>query len=214
MIFRYAFQPNAIIGGSLGFALKTAISQGVKRGLFSNEAGMGSTPHAHALWPTWKSRTIRVSSRWSVLFVDTFVVLTMTALVVISCLYAGDGVLASGSGGRRDEGEHGADGLLDDRGGRRRRFDLRRGLPVLLRVLDGPRMELSSARSTWNTSSAKRPSRSIRCIALIFIFLGACLSNDLVWELADMFNQLMVIPNVIALIALAPLVVRAAKKTK
>ena len=51
-------------------------------------------------------------------------------------------------------------------------------------------------------------------IALIFIFLGACLSNDLVWELADMFNQLMVIPNVIALIALAPLVVRAAKKTK
>ena len=49
MIVSYAFMPNAIIGGSLGYALKTAISQGVKRGLFSNEAGMGSTPHAHAL---------------------------------------------------------------------------------------------------------------------------------------------------------------------
>ena len=48
MIFRYAFQPQAVIGGGFGMALKTAISQGAKRGLFSNEAGMGSTPHAHA----------------------------------------------------------------------------------------------------------------------------------------------------------------------
>ena len=48
MIFQYAFQPQAIIGGGFGYALKEAISQGAKRGLFSNEAGMGSTPHAHA----------------------------------------------------------------------------------------------------------------------------------------------------------------------
>ena len=48
-------------------------------------------------------------------------------------------------------------------------------------------------------------------LALCFIFLGSCLSNDLVWELTDMFNQLMVIPNVIALIALSSLVVVASK---
>ena len=48
MIFKYAFQPQAIIGGGIGYALKTAISQGAKRGLFSNEADMGSTPHAPA----------------------------------------------------------------------------------------------------------------------------------------------------------------------
>ena len=48
-------------------------------------------------------------------------------------------------------------------------------------------------------------------LALVFIFLGSLLSNDLVWELADMFNQLMVIPNVIALFALSALVVKAAK---
>ena len=48
MIFGYAFHPQAIIGGGFGMALKTAVSQGAKRGLFSNEAGMGSTPHAHA----------------------------------------------------------------------------------------------------------------------------------------------------------------------
>ncbi|MBQ5815949.1 MAG: sodium:alanine symporter family protein, partial [Oscillospiraceae bacterium] len=48
MIFKYAFMPNAIIGGSIGAAIYAAISQGAKRGLFSNEAGMGFTPHAHA----------------------------------------------------------------------------------------------------------------------------------------------------------------------
>ena len=48
MIFKYAFNANALIGGGIGYALKAAISQGAKRGLFSNEAGMGSTPHAHA----------------------------------------------------------------------------------------------------------------------------------------------------------------------
>ena len=50
-------------------------------------------------------------------------------------------------------------------------------------------------------------------LALVFIFLGSCLSNDLVWELADMFNQLMVIPNAIALVALSSLVAAAAKNT-
>ena len=47
-------------------------------------------------------------------------------------------------------------------------------------------------------------------IAIVFIFLGSCLSNDLVWELADMFNQLMVIPNAIALVLLSGIVVKAA----
>ena len=51
-------------------------------------------------------------------------------------------------------------------------------------------------------------------IALVFIFLGSCLSNDLVWELTDMFNQLMVLPNAIALIALSSLVIAASKSSK
>ena len=95
MIFKYAFRPDALLGGSIGYALKTAISQGVKRGLFSNEAGMGSTPHAHALAEVESPHKQGVSAMIGV-FIDTFVVLTMTALVVISVLYAGDGVLASG----------------------------------------------------------------------------------------------------------------------
>ena len=61
MIFKYAFFPNAILGGGLGYALKTAISQGVKRGLFSNEAGMAPPPMPTP-WPRSKPRMSRV---WS-----------------------------------------------------------------------------------------------------------------------------------------------------
>ncbi|MBR5001731.1 MAG: sodium:alanine symporter family protein, partial [Firmicutes bacterium] len=96
MIFKYAFHPEAIIGGGFGYAIKTAISQGAKRGLFSNEAGMGSTPHAHAMANVKRPHDQGVVAMVSV-FIDTFVVLTMTALVVISTLYTADGVLASGA---------------------------------------------------------------------------------------------------------------------
>src|SRR5574344_1069419 len=93
MIFKYAFQPQAIIGGSFGYAIKTAVSQGAKRGLFSNEAGMGSTPHAHAQANVKDPHEQGVVAMIGV-FMDTFVVLTMTALVVISTLYTGDGILS------------------------------------------------------------------------------------------------------------------------
>ena len=94
MIFKYAFDPNAILGVGVGVALKTAISQGAKRGLFSNEAGMGSTPHAHAQADVDTAHKQGVSAMIGVFF-DTFVVLTMTALIVITTLYAGDGMLSS-----------------------------------------------------------------------------------------------------------------------
>ena len=89
MIFKYAFAPNAILGGAIGMAIKAAISQGVKRGLFSNEAGMGSTPHAHAQAKVQTPHEQGVVAMIGV-FIDTFVVLTITALVVISTLYASD----------------------------------------------------------------------------------------------------------------------------
>jgi AGCS family alanine or glycine:cation symporter len=87
MIFKFAFTPQAIIGGTFGAAIKAAISQGVKRGLFSNEAGMGSTPHAHAMANVKDPHDQGVVAMVGV-FIDTFVVLTMTALVVISTFYA------------------------------------------------------------------------------------------------------------------------------
>lgn len=208
MIFKYAFMPNAIIGGSLGYALKTAISQGVKRGLFSNEAGMGSTPHAHAMANVKKPHDQGVVAMIG-LFFDTFVVLTMTALVVISTLYAGDGVLTSGA----------ADGIA-----KTNMAQLAFGMifgdkfgPLFVAICLF--FFAFSTVLSWNLFGkinveylfGKKAVTVYSVLALGFIFLGSCLSNDLVWELTDMFNQLMVIPNVIALIALSSLVAAAAK---
>ena len=209
MIFKYAFQPNAIIGGGIGYALKTAISQGVKRGLFSNEAGMGSTPHAHALANVEKPHDQGVVAMIGV-FIDTFVVLTMTALIVISTLYAGDGILASGAAEGVDKTNMAQIAFSSV-------FGSGAGNSFVAICL------LFFAFSTilgWNMFGkinveylfGKRATAVYSVIAVAFIFLGSCLSNDLVWELTDMFNQLMVIPNVIALVALSGLVVKCAKK--
>ena len=211
MIFKYAFVPNAIIGGSLGYALKAAISQGVKRGLFSNEAGMGSTPHAHAMAKVSCPHEQGVVAMIGV-FIDTFVVLTMTALVVISTLYAGNGPLASGA----------ADGI-----------DKANMAQLAFSSVFGDKVGntfvaiclLFFAFSTilgWNFFGklnveylfGEKGVKVYSVIAVGFIFLGSCLSNDLVWELADMFNQLMVIPNAIALVLLSSLVAREATRKK
>ena len=208
MIFKYAFTPNAIIGGSIGAAIKTAISQGAKRGLFSNEAGMGSTPHAHALAKVEKPHDQGVIAMAGV-FIDTFIVLTMTALVVISTLYAGGGILASGSA----EGVSKANMAQLAFG---EAFGTSAGSMFIAICL------LFFAFSTiisWNLFGkinvvylfGKKSEKIYAVIAVIFTFLGSCLSNDLVWELTDMFNQLMVLPNALALLALSGVVGKACK---
>ena len=208
MIFKYAFVPNAIIGGGLGYALKTAISQGVKRGLFSNEAGMGSTPHAHAMANVKKPHDQGVVAMIG-LFFDTFVVLTMTALIVISTLYAGNGPLASGAAegiSKTNMAQLAFSAVLGDKFG-----------PLFVAVCLF--FFAFSTVLSWNFFGkvnveylfGKKAVPVYSVLALCFIFLGSCLSNDLVWELTDMFNQLMVIPNVIALLALGGLVAASAK---
>lgn len=208
MIFRYAFRPDALIGGSLGYALKTAISQGVKRGLFSNEAGMGSTPHAHALADVKKPHDQGVSAMVGV-FIDTFVVLTMTALVVISVLYAGDGILASGVApdgvSKANMAQLAFSGIFGETAGNS-------FVAVCLLFF------AFSTIISWNYFGkinavalfGKKFVPVYMIVAVVFTFLGSILSNDLVWELTDMFNQLMVIPNVPALIALSGIVAAAA----
>ena len=209
LIFKYAFNPTAVVGGSLGYAIKQAISQGVKRGLFSNEAGMGSTPHAHAMANVEKPHDQGVVAMIG-LFIDTFVVLTMTALVVISTLYAGDGILAGGT----------ADGV-NKANMAQLAFGscFGKGFGSLFVAVCLMFFAFSTVLS-WNFFGkvnfeylfGKKAVPVYSVIAVAFIFLGSCLSNDLVWELTDLFNQLMVLPNVIALIALSSIVVKNAKK--
>jgi AGCS family alanine or glycine:cation symporter len=209
MIFKYAFIPNSIIGGGIGYALKTAISQGVKRGLFSNEAGMGSTPHAHAMAKVKNPHEQGVVAMVGV-FIDTFIVLTMTALVVISTLYAGGGILSTGSAegvGKTNMAQLAFSSVFGEGFG---------SIFVAICLL----FFAFSTIISWNFFGrinvtylfGKKASLVYSLLAIVFIFFGSCLSNDLVWELADMFNQLMVVPNVIALIALGGLVVASVRE--
>ena len=213
MIFRYAFQPQAIIGGAFGAAIKAAISQGAKRGLFSNEAGMGSTPHAHAQANVKDPHDQGVVAMIGV-FIDTFIVLTLNALVIISTLYTSDGVLHAGvipeSISKANLAQT-AFGTV---------FGSSFGNIFVATCL------LFFAFSTilsWNLFAKinvqwlfgkenKVAYVVFILIALAFIFLGTVASNDLVWELTDMFNNLMVIPNTIALFALSGLVLKSKEK--
>ena len=216
MIFRYAFEPQAILGGGFGYALKTALSQGAKRGLFSNEAGMGSTPHAHAQAHVKSPHEQGVVAMIGV-FMDTFVVLTLNALVIISTLYTPDGPLANGYTG-------GVTGILGKSNLAQAAFGTVFGsrfgaifVAVCLfffafsTVLSWNLFGKINAIYLFGRKNAKVSTAVYTLIALVFIFLGTLMSNDLVWELTDLFNNLMVLPNALALFALTGTVVAIAR---
>lgn len=219
MIFKYAFEPQAIIGGGFGYAIKTAISQGAKRGLFSNEAGMGSTPHAHAQAHVEKPHDQGVVAMIGV-FIDTFVVLTLNALVIISTLYTKGGILEKGYVGDITE-TIGKANLAQTAFGSV--FGEKFGaifVAICLfffafsTILSWNLFGKINADYLFGKKNPKACKVVYTLIALVFIFLGTLASNDLVWELTDMFNNLMVLPNVIALFALTGIVVKAAKSAK
>ena len=209
LILKYAFKPQAIIGGGFGIAIKTAVSQGAKRGLFSNEAGMGSTPHAHALALVKNPHEQGCVAMVGV-FIDTFIVLTLNALVIISTLYAGNGPLANGYVGE-------AANTLKNTNLAQVAFGVvygdKAGAVFVAICL------FFFAFSTilgWNLFAkinvtylfGKKAQRPFMLVALVFIFLGTIGESDLVWACSDMFNQLMVIPNAIALFALTGVVTK------
>ena len=218
LIFKYAFQPQSIIGGGLGYALKEAISQGAKRGLFSNEAGMGSAPHAHALANVKTPHEQGVVAMIGV-FIDTFVVLTLNALVVISTLYTGNGPLSKC-------GAAAASTVINKTNLTQTAFGVVIGdnLGAMFVAICLLFFAFSTVIS-WNMYGkinvsylfGRKALPLYSLIALVFIFLGTVMSNDLVWELTDMFNNLMVIPNTLALFALTGMVtssVKSIRKTK
>jgi len=183
-------------------AIKTAISQGAKRGLFSNEAGMGSTPHAHAQ-ANVKCAHEQGAVAMAGVFIDTFVVLTLNALVIICTLYTEGGVLANGYVGDvvntigKTNLAQTAFGVV---------FGEKLGAMFVAVAL------FFFAFSTilgWNMFGkvnisylfGKKGVLPYTVISLVFIFLGTMMSSDLVWELTDFANYLMVLPNVVGLVA-------------
>lgn len=194
-----AFNPQAILGGAAGVTVREAIRYGVARGLFSNEAGMGSTPHAHARAAVKNPHEQGLAAMVSV-FVDTFIILNLTVFSIMT-----SGVLSSGKDGTALTQA----AFVSQFGGAGDIF-----VAVCLFFF------AFSTIIGWHFFGSinvkylfgKRGVKIYSLIVLIFIVVGSVMKVELVWSLADFFNGLMVIPNALALWALSGVVGKIYRK--
>lgn len=190
MIVVAAFNPQAVMGGAAGVGIQQAVRFGIARGLFSNEAGMGSTPNSHAVADVNHPAEQGLSAMMAV-FIDTMLVCTATALVILTTGannldLAGAGItqqafnIAFGPGGEKF-------------------------LAVCLTffafttVVGWYYFGENNIRFLFKDNNAIK---AYQLIVLAFIVIGSSQRVDFVWNLADMFNGIMVIPNLIALVFL------------
>ena len=200
-IFIGAFCPRALAGSAAGMTVRMAMRYGVARGLFSNEAGMGSTPHAHAIAdvkdPEEQGEVAMIG-----VFVDTFVVLTMTALVILS-----SGVLDEMIDAGITETPVAQAAFATGFKGFGPKF-----VAVCLlffafsTIIGWYFFARQNVKYLWGAKAVL----PFSIIVVAFVFLGSLLKVELVWNLSDLFNGLMVIPNLIALLALSGVVAKAA----
>lgn len=190
-IFVGAFTTQAAVGGALGVTVKEAVRFGIARGLFSNEAGMGSTPHAHAVakvaHPTLQGMAAMVG-----VIVDSLVICTVTALVNLvtgANLTGLTGIEMTQEAFRLGLGEIGLGFIA-----------VSLFFFAFTTIIGWYFFGEANIKFLFGIKAVP----IYRWIVLGFIVLGSFLKVDLVWDLADMFNGLMVIPNLIGLLILAP----------
>ena len=201
MIFVGAFNPTAVMGGAFGITIKQAVRFGVARGLFSNEAGMGSTPHAHAVakvdHPCEQGAVAIIT-----VFIDTFVVLTCTALVIIMNVDLTDKALMDS-----------IPGIALTQAAFKMSFGNFGGIFIavclfffaLSTIIGWYYFGVANVKYLFGNKAMN----IYKVIVICFILLGSLAKVDLVWNLSDLFNGLMALPNLIALLVLYKLVVKA-----
>lgn len=201
MIFKSAFDPSAVLGAGAGITVREAIRFGVARGLFSNEAGMGSTPHAHARAKAETPHQQGLCAMISV-FIDTFIILNLTVFSVLTT-----GAMSTGKDGTALTQAAFMNGFGS--------FGIIFVAVCLLffafsTILGWHFFGLINAKYLFGGKAGKIYS----LIVIVCIIIGSTLKLELVWSMADFFNGLMVIPNVLALVALSGVVLSAANKQK
>ena len=185
-----AFAPSSIVGGAAGATVKLALTKGVARGLFSNEAGMGSTPHAHAVakvkHPVEQGYVAMIG-----VFIDTFVILNLTALVIIT-------THAIPTGKTGAELSQYAFSTLYGKGG-----DVFIAICMFFfafsTILGWYFFGQANIKYLFGAKAVKVYS----VIVAVCVFLGSLAEVELVWTMQDCFNSLMVLPNILALFALS-----------
>ena len=204
-IFRFALGPNAVAGGAAGTAVQLAfntIKNGCKRGIFSNEAGLGSSVIVHSNSCT---REPVKQGMWGIaeVFLDTMVICSMTAIVVLS-----SGAIDLETG-LAVEGTNDATLVA-------KAFGATLGKPGEWFVVLAITLFAFTTVMGWSYYGAKVTeylfgvtwAKIYRVIFVMLIIWGAVIESNLAWDISDTFNGLMMIPNLIGLIAQIPLIVK------
>lgn len=186
-IFVGAFSPEAVLGGAAGIGVLKAVRFGIARGLFSNEAGMGSTPNSHAVADVAHPAEQGLSAMIAV-FIDTILVCTATAIVIIATGANNSGLAGAAITQEAFNIAFGTFGQIF--------LAICLTFFAFTTVVGWYYFGENNIRFLFK---GKRALRIYQTIVLIFIILGSYQKVDFVWDLADMFNGIMVIPNLIAL---------------
>lgn len=194
-IFIGAFAPQAIAGGVIGATIKSAMTKGVARGLFSNEAGMGSTPHAHAV-----AKVNHPSEQGFVammgVFIDTFVILNLTALVIITSRSVTPDASVIGTA-LTQAGFSSVFGKFGDIFIAVCMFFF-----AFSTIIGWYFFGEANIKYLFGTKAVKL----YGILVCICVLLGTLGDVTMVWSMSDMFNGLMVIPNLVGLLALTKIV--------
>ena len=204
-IFRFAFGSKAVAGGAAGIAIQQAITQGCKRGVFSNEAGLGSSVMVHS------SSNVKepvAQGMWGIfeVFFDTFVVCTMTAIVVLSSGYIDleTGLAVAGV----DDATLVARAFGNVFGPFGEKFvALAMLLFAFTTVLGWSQYGTKAVEYLFGEKATK----IYKVIFVVMILSGAVMTSSLAWDISDTFNGLMMLPNLIGVVVLCPMVMKITK---
>ena len=206
MIFQGAFSPDAAIGGVFGITVLTSMKKGVGRGCFSNEAGLGSAPIAHAA--TSETDPVR-QGLYGIfeVFMDTIVICTLTSLTVLTVYSAGGIDITWGSGGN---GSNVAAAMSTV-------FGSKLGAVIIALCLSLFALSTILSWSLYGTRCFEylfgvKASKVYQVLFIVFVLIGATMSLADAWNLADALNGFMAIPNLIALLALSGVTIKLTRE--
>ena len=206
-IFVNAFKPEAFVGGTLGSAIMLAAQQGFKRGVFSNEAGLGSSVMVHS---NSNVKEPVKQGMWGIfeVFADTMVVCTMTALVVLTSgvFNAKTGAIAEGLTDATLVG--GAFNTVFPWGGIGQKFI---AVAMFLFAFTTVLGWSHYGSKAWEYLFGAKTTVVFRIIHVCTVIFGAVLTSSLAWDISDTFNGLMMLPNLIGVVVMLPMVIKITK---
>lgn len=205
MIFKGAFNPQAVLGGAFGMTIMTAIQKGVGRGVFSNEAGLGSAPMAHAATSEKDPVKQGMYGIFEV-FMDTIVICTLTALTLLCGVKSGVAIAWGENAG--------AELIIESFGSV---FGSRIGSLIVTVAITLFALSTILSWALYGSRSFEfifgHKSGSVyKVIYVAAVVIGAVLKLDIVWTIADTFNGFMAVPNLVALLGLSGVVAKLTKE--